>query len=169
MTSPHLGPTSQLPFCPLCLCLPTLSRCSYVWDRHRSIDGMLTGHRPSEPQGYPKQASSPTEQKHNKKARTPSTEEEKEETDKMVRQSQEEHQRPERSQDCSKSRNHRRQRAKSQARVQVVKATSTRESFIPADTRIHGTRSCSSRLGGRRNRPARGPAGGEIERRGPLS
>ena len=85
-----------------------------------------------------KRASSPAEQKHNKKARTPSSEEEEEGTDEMARHSEELCQKRERSQACSKSRIRRRQRAKSQARAQVAKAVNTKESFIPVgyeDTR----------------------------------
>ena len=78
-----------------------------------------------------KRASSPAQQEHNKKARTPSTEEGEEETDEMVRHSQEQRQRRERSRARSKSRNRRRCRAKSQAWTQAAEATSAKESFIP--------------------------------------
>ena len=73
-----------------------------------------------------KRASSPAAQLHPKKARTPSTEEE-EETDQMVRLSREEVRKGDRARVRSASRNPQRRRAKSAAR-----ATSTKESFIPA-------------------------------------
>ena len=78
-----------------------------------------------------KRASSPAAQLHPKKARTPSTEEE-EETDQMVRLSREEVQKRERSRARSASRNPRRRRAKSAARLSAARATGAKESFIPA-------------------------------------
>ena len=73
-----------------------------------------------------KRASSPAAQLRPKKARTPSTEEE-EDTDQMVRLSQEEVRKRDRARARSASRNPRRRRAKSAARP-----ASTKESFIPA-------------------------------------
>ena len=73
-----------------------------------------------------KRASSPAAQLRPKKARTPSTEEE-EDTDQMVRLSQEEVRKRDRARTRSASRNPRRRRAKSAARP-----ASTKESFIPA-------------------------------------
>ena len=78
----------------------------------------------------PKRAPSPAGQRHTKKARTPLTEED-EETDDLVRQSQQECQWWEHSRAHSKSQNRRRRRAKSQARTLAAEATSTKESFIP--------------------------------------
>ena len=129
-----------------------------------------------------KRASSPAEQKHKKKARTPSTEEEEEETDELVRHSQEQRQRQERSRARSKSQNRRRHRAKSQARTQAAEATSAKESFIPAGyenmrqeelqhearrERGTGPQGQSSGMTAAGSGEG-GPAGGKIERRGPV-
>ena len=76
-----------------------------------------------------KRASSPAAQLHPKKARTPLTEEE-DETDQMVRLSQEEVRKREHARARSASRNPR--RAKSASRLSAAQATSTKESFIPA-------------------------------------
>ena len=78
-----------------------------------------------------KRVPSPAEQEHQKKAKTPSSEEE-EETAEMVRHSREQRQERQRSWARSKSRNHRRCRAKSLGRAEAAGSTDAKQSFIPA-------------------------------------
>ena len=76
----------------------------------RHLDACRQSHR-----DLAKRAPSPAGQECKKRGISPSTEEEEEETDEMVRHSQEQCQGRQQSRACSKSRNRRRCRAKSQA------------------------------------------------------